>query len=436
MLKNQYPALGILLGSALLSISLGPFSNWDSQTEFSAASGVLRWGLPYITYGKLINMQPFGFYIGAFFLRIFGTSYGTATNVATLFSIGSVFLLWNVGKELYGARVGLIAAALFALTPWQVIMSRVFLIDVQCLFFSLLFLLLGIWAIRKNSLRLFLVAGILFGVALLTKLFAVFMLIPLSLIYVYLRYKNHRRFILEITIFFLSAFLIQCLWYYPVSGRGLISVFNQDDFNLHLPNGFVPSPFYSFNFLNQSLGDFFLLGFGFSILFSFLQRKSLSKILVYDLIFLTTIVGILGLSTYLAVGKSLLVPYVDSIKYDYLSLPFFCLIAASLAKKCSVLSRLKKTSTKHWLLILCVAGIGLYFLVVSMIFNLVTLNILSKYDWLTFNVEGGLGYSFDRLTPVLASGYLVGAQFAGFIIIQLSLLWANRDKLESIFVAL
>jgi len=76
--KRNYPLIGILLGSALMSISLGPYSSWDSQLEFTAASGVVKWGLPYITYGETINMQPLGFYVEAFFLKTFGVSYEVA----------------------------------------------------------------------------------------------------------------------------------------------------------------------------------------------------------------------------------------------------------------------------------------------------------------------------------------------------------------------
>ncbi|HJW65627.1 MAG TPA: hypothetical protein VJ507_02465 [Candidatus Bathyarchaeia archaeon] len=54
-LKEHYTLFGVLLGSMLVSISLGPYSNWDSQTEFAAASSVVKLGLPYATPGNLIN---------------------------------------------------------------------------------------------------------------------------------------------------------------------------------------------------------------------------------------------------------------------------------------------------------------------------------------------------------------------------------------------
>jgi 4-amino-4-deoxy-L-arabinose transferase-like glycosyltransferase len=431
LLKKHFPLLGILLGAALLSISLGPYSSWDSQIEFTAASGVFKWGLPYTTFGNLINVPPLGFYIDALFLKLFGLSYEMAVNVITLFSLGCVFLLFKIGEVLYGTRTGLFAAALFALTPWQVIMSRAFLVDVQCLFFSLLYLLVGIWAIRKDSLKLFFVAGVFFGFALLTKLFALFMLIPLSLIYIYWRPKNRMRMLEGILVFFLPAFLLQYSWYVLITGRGLLSAFRHDDFNVYLPSGFVPLPFFSLSFFSEVLGVFFLLGASFSLLFSFLRRKFFSKILVFDLICFATIIGVVGLNTYLVVGNGMLIPYVNSVKYDYLALPMFCLLAASLAKKCSVFFKWKNISGKYGTVIFYVAVLGLYLLLVSMIFNLLSLGMISKYDWLSFKVDGGFSYSFEVLPPILDSGHLWAIQIFGFILIQFSLLWAVRDKLAS-----
>jgi len=390
---------------------------------------VVKWGLPYTTFGNMINVPPLGFYIDLVFFKVFGLSYETAVGIITLFSLGCVFLVYKVGEVLYGTRTGLFAAALFALTPWQVIMSRVFLVDVQCLFFSLFYLLVGICAIRKDSLKLLFVAGVLFGFALLTKLFAVFMLIPLSLIYIYWRPKNRMRMLEGIFAFFLPAFLLQYSWYALISGRGLLSAFAHDDFNVYLPHGFVPSPFFSLSFFSEALGVFFILGFSFSLLFSLLQRK-FSKILVFDLICFATVVGVVGLNTYLVVGNDMLIPYVNSIKYNYLTLPMFCLLAASSAKECSAFSKRKNTNGKCGSLIFYVAVLGLYLLLVSMIFNLLSLGMISKYDWLTFKVDGGFSYSFEVLPAILDSGYLWAIQIFAFILIQFSLLWAIRDKLE------
>ncbi len=261
-----------------MSISLGPYSSWDSQVEYAAASGVVKWGLPYITYGETINMQPLGFYIEAFFLKAFGLSYEVAVGVTTMFGVGCVFLLSKIGQVLYGRRTGLFAAALFAMTPWQIIMSRVVLVDVQCLFVSLLFLLVGIYSIKKDSLALMGLSGLLFGFALLTKLFAVFMMIPLALYFVHSRPKNLKRAIVGVSLFFTAAFLLQYIWYVRISERSLLSIFSHDDFSQFLPTGFSVSPFYNLSFFAEALGVFFIAGFIFSVVFSLLQRKTFPKI--------------------------------------------------------------------------------------------------------------------------------------------------------------
>lgn len=381
-------------------------------------------------------MQPLGFYIDAFFFKIFGVSYTTGVAVITLFAVGSVFLTYKIGAVLYGNRTGLFAAALFALTPWQLIMARVFLVDVQFLFFSLLYLLIGIYAIRKDSLKLYLLAGTVFGLALLTKLFAVFMLVPLALIYIYWRPKNIKRTTTGFVSFFLPAFLIQYTWYELISGRGLLSMFGHDDFHTFLLSGLVPSPFYSLSFLSEALGVFFILGYFFSLLLSFLHRKQFSKFLVFDLTCFATIAGVIGFNTYLVVFNDMLVPYVNSIKYNYLTLPMFCLLAASAAKKCAVISRKKTETGKRREFTVYLAAIGPYLLLVSMIFNFLALTTLVKYDWLTFNVAGGLSYSFDRLSPILSSHNTWAVQVFAFVLIQVSLLWANRKRLESLFASL
>ena len=384
----------------------------------------------------MINMQPFGFYVDAFFLRIFGASYEMAVAATTLFALGCVYLTYKVGKVLYGNKTGLFAAALFALTPWHVIMSRVFLIDVQCLFFSLLYLYIGILAIRKGSNGLYFMAGLVFGLALLTKLFAVFMLIPLLLIYVYSKPKNPMRTLLSFLLFVLPAFFIQYLWYELISERGLLSLLNHDDFWIKLPSGFVPSPFFSLSFFSEALGIFFILGCLFSLSVSFLQRKQFSKSLFLDLTFLATVISVVVFNSNLVFGYNLLIPYVNSIKYDYPILPMFCLLAASAARNCLVISKNREIGGNRHELIVYLAAISLYLLLVSMIFNFLSLKTMLEDSWLTFNVPGGLSYLFERLATGFDSSQLWCFQLLGFLLINLGLLLSNRSKLQTLFSAL
>lgn len=429
ILNNHYPLLGILLGSALVSLSLGPYSNWDTQIEFVAASGVIEWGFPYITFGNLINQPPVGFYIDALFFKGFGLFYETGVAVITLFGLGCVFLVYQVGNVLYGKRTGLLAAALFGLTPWHVVLSRSFLIDAQCLFFSLLYLLAGIWAVRKGSLGLSFMSGTLFGIALLTKLFAVFMLIPLSFIYIYWKPKDLKRTLAGMGLFFLPAFLLYFLWYETISGLGLFSVFSHSDFAAFIPEETVPSSFFVLSFLVENPGLFFLLASAFSLLLSLWKSKFFAKLVSFDLICFATIVGVAGLNTYLALGLNMWVPYVNPIKYDYQILPAFCWLAASLPSKCQFLRSWMDSKSNRDRLVFSIALIGLTFLATSMIANMLVLWAFVSKDYLLFKVDKVVGYSFEKLAPIAGSNYLATIQVLGFVLILFSLLWVNKDKL-------
>ena len=49
LLSENYPLLSILLGIALISASIGPYQNGDTQWEYEAATGVIKWGMPYVS---------------------------------------------------------------------------------------------------------------------------------------------------------------------------------------------------------------------------------------------------------------------------------------------------------------------------------------------------------------------------------------------------
>lgn len=180
------PILIVLVGAALVAFSLGPYNNWDTQLEFEAASNINRLGLPYVeSFGTSIDQPPLGFYLEAAFLSVFGSSTGTTVTLVTFLGVGCVFAVYLLGRGLYGKNVGLFAAAFFGLNPWHIVLSRSGLIDVQCLLLSLLCLYVGIYAIRRYSNKLTVVSGLLFSAAFLTKFYAVFILIPLLLFFVY-----------------------------------------------------------------------------------------------------------------------------------------------------------------------------------------------------------------------------------------------------------
>ena len=279
LLSENYPLLAILIGVTLLSLPMGPYRTLDTQLEFSTAQGVLKWGYPYLEIkGNLFDMPPLGFYTEALFFLVFGSSVENGVALITLFGLGCTVVVYKLGKEVYGKSTGLFAAAFFALAPWEFVLTRAFLIDTQCLFLSLVCLYFGILAIRKDSVKLAAVSGIFFAAALLTKLYAVFMLIPLLLLYVYHRPRNPKRILLQLGAFILPAVHATLWWYNIIMGKWLLYFVQHGDFGyLNLP-GVVPSYSFVATFLiDYGLGVFFVAAVVFSLMIRLLFWKRFSK---------------------------------------------------------------------------------------------------------------------------------------------------------------
>ncbi|MCW4007816.1 MAG: glycosyltransferase family 39 protein [Candidatus Bathyarchaeota archaeon] len=439
LLSENYPLLSIVIASALFSITLGPFQNFDTQLEYEAASGVIKWGMPYMKYyGDMINQPPLGFYIEAAFFKIFSLSFNNGTALITLFSLGCIFLVYKIGKVLYGKSSALLAAALFAFTPWQLVLSRSFLIDVPCLFFSLFCLLVGIHAIRRDSEVLFMASSILFAIALLTKFFAIFVLIPLALFYIRYRQKKLSH-IFTVTAYFLPALLVFFLWYDVIWGRGLLygeshTTFTHDDFVNFNPADFSPSYFFVGNFLLEAVGIFFLIAAILSIIVYVFRRDIFAKILPFDLMCIATSIAVIGVNTFLGAGLNLSFPYNNAVKYNYQALPYLSLLAASLLPKFTLLFNSLKSKEKYSLLLFSITACGLALLGIALFLNMHYINYLSTTDHLVFKVDTSrnAGYSFVNSSPA-TGGFPIAIQYLGFAFLVSGLVWASRHEISAAF---
>ena len=272
---ENYPLFSILIGFMLVALSIGPYYNGDTAWEYDAVSGVMKYGLPYANGFYLINQPPLGFYILAVFFKVFGLSFNNGTFLVTLFGLGCVALVYGIGKTLYNKTTGFFAAALFAFSPWHLILSRTFLIDVQCLFFSLLSLFVGIIAIRKDSFKLFFVSGIIFAAAFSTKLYAIFILVPLLALFIYSRPKSTKRIVIWSIAFLLPVILASYLWYETITGQGLSAIFLHADLVIRESSNIVPTYSFVGNFLiSYGLGWFIVDAAALSVLVCFMQRRS------------------------------------------------------------------------------------------------------------------------------------------------------------------
>jgi len=329
---------------------------------------------------------------------------------------------------------------LFALSPWELVLSRSFLIDTQCLFFSLLCLYVGILAVRKNSAKLSLASGAFFAAALLTKYFAAFILIPLVIFWLYSKPKKAKTIFNQMIAFALPALLSSLLWYQVVLGKNLLYMFVHRDFTDLNYSGVNPSYSFVGVFLwNYGLGVLFVVAIAFSLILLFTFRKELPKAFRFDIICLATILPILVVDMILGAGFNLKAPYNNAIKYDYFALPFFSLIAASLLGKCISLLNLAKTNLKlNKKMIFSIVFVGVILLAITIYSNFVSAHHLSAIDYLLFRVRMDqiVGYSLLNPFSINQHSFLTSLQYVGFIFVFSGLLWASKERLRDFFVSM
>lgn len=414
----HYQLFGVVLGAFLVAVSTGTYTNWDSQLEFEAASNVVTRGFPYVTTGLMINQPPMGFYMDAPVFHTFGLSYLNGVGLVTAFGLGCVVLVYALGCVLYGKRTGLVAAALFGIVPWHVYMSRIFLIDTQSLFFGLLFLVVGVLAVRRNSQKLLAVAGVFFAVALMTKLFAVFMLVPLLLMI----FLERREILLkpklrDLLIFLAPSFVLQAVWFGGFANQNFLGVYFSTDFT-HPVLVADPSPLFLPTVLVKSAGWFLFLAALFSLGLSLAFRRLFAKALRWDALCVVTVAVVGGLNSLFVLGFHLIVPYVSVIKYSYVALPFFCLLAASLADKGGLLVASMDRKGKNGFVKPVLVGVGVALLFASLLESIL---FLSKWaGFVSFGVDSVTYYPFNVFSGPM-EGYFYVFHYAALVFVVLSL---------------
>jgi 4-amino-4-deoxy-L-arabinose transferase-like glycosyltransferase len=441
------PLIAILLGIFLVSTIMGPYQTLDTQLELNTTKGILRWGYPYLdrygepynnSYGDLFNMPPLGFYTQAAYFTIVPASEQNGIALMTAFGLGCVVLVYLIGSLLYDRKVGLLAATLFGLAPWQLILSRAFLIDAQSLLLSLSCFYFGILAIRKESNRLTMVSGVFFALALLTKQFAVFVLIPLLLLY--LRYKpnNNRKIISQAALFSLPAVLSNLIWYQLIMGKELTYLFSHNDIkDLNFPNVTPTYSFLSDFFTNYGLGVFLISATLFACLSTLFLWKHLSKQAIFsDILCVVTICVISSIVLFFGVTMNLKAPYTSAVKYAYQTLPFFCLLVASLALKGKIAIKLGATEVRKrkQALFYIISSLGISLIIVSILADFGRARQLSITHYFVFRVQPDLdvGYSFFVNQPLAQSSPMLLIQTLGFLLIVFGLILENRCTIFNI----
>lgn len=157
-------------------------------------------------------------------IQIFGDNPVGWRSSNVFFGTASVALIFLIGRLLYpGSAVPLIAAALLALDPHNIYLSRTTFIEIPVTFFFLLYLYLLLEHV-ENKRPTLLAAGLAMGLTIATKAYFVFA-IPLAALYALYRLRQRGELTRPVLVDFVMALLLLPIAVYLLSyiqwfGRG------------------------------------------------------------------------------------------------------------------------------------------------------------------------------------------------------------------------
>lgn len=237
-----------------------------------------RDNLPAWTKLSFHDHPPLVFLIQYIFFSLFGVSLFILRLPFLLAGLGSVWLVYLIGKNLNylwhknlepdttnntGEKIGLLAALLIAVDPYHVWISRIGYLESIVMFFILLSFYCFLKSLENN--KYFIYWGLFTGLAFITK-YTAFFLIPLYIIYLFL---NNRK--IFSSKFFWSGVLIIIIIFSPVLTYNiklyqtvghfdmqLAAIFNQDTPAWPIINRSIQfSPSSVASNISQSLGWFY-----------------------------------------------------------------------------------------------------------------------------------------------------------------------------------
>lgn len=129
-------------------------------------------------------LGPIYYYLMAPFLWLFNYNPAGPAAMVGLFGVATVWLVYKIGSEFFNKTTGIFAAILYAISPIVIAYSRSSWNPNLMPFFSICTLYILYKAIKKNSTKLFIFSGILFGILMQLHYLATFLGV-IILIYVF-----------------------------------------------------------------------------------------------------------------------------------------------------------------------------------------------------------------------------------------------------------
>jgi 4-amino-4-deoxy-L-arabinose transferase-like glycosyltransferase len=140
---------------------------WDEINHLNGGSYLFRG--EYLTYGTNMFYPPMFDIVTAGFFEILGITVFSARLVAVVFSILTVWVVFEFTKKLFNQKVAFLSAVLFAVMPGYVWLSRMAMIETMLVFFFTLSLMFFFMWLKNHKKTYMFLACISLALGVLTK---------------------------------------------------------------------------------------------------------------------------------------------------------------------------------------------------------------------------------------------------------------------------
>jgi len=183
---------------------------WDEVIHLNGALNLLSGHFSTYTsnafYPPLLDLATAGSY------SIFGVSLFSARLVPAVFSILSLWVVFEVANQMYGGEVGLLSAVLLGIMPGYFWLSRIALLETMLLFFFTLALLFFICWLKNKQDKYVFFSGLAVGLGVLTKYQMILAFVVIAISILFLARDHLKRALSRFALLFATAIAVVSPW--------------------------------------------------------------------------------------------------------------------------------------------------------------------------------------------------------------------------------
>ena len=168
-MRRQAFLIVLIIGTFLRCWQLNALGFNSDEAVYAGQAASIAGQEAYLPYFPIFRAHPLLFQSLLSLPYRFGVADVVGRILAAAFGVGTLVVVYHLGKLLYGRRAGIVAMTLLALMPYHVTVSRQVLLDGPMVFFATAALYTLARYCSNRGARWLIAAGALMGLAILTK---------------------------------------------------------------------------------------------------------------------------------------------------------------------------------------------------------------------------------------------------------------------------